>query len=35
LATAPLFDAIIVNEDLEKALEESYTLVSNFLGMRK
>ena len=31
LATAPLFDAIVVNEDLEKALAESYTLVSNFL----
>jgi guanylate kinase len=33
LATAPLFDAIVVNEDLEKALDESYTLVSNFLGI--
>jgi guanylate kinase len=33
LATAPLFDAIVVNEDLEKALAESYTLVSNFLGI--
>lgn len=32
LATAPLFDAIVVNQDLEKALAESYTLVSNFLG---
>ena len=34
LATAPLFDVIVVNDDLEKALEESYTLVSNFLGMK-
>lgn len=34
LATAPLFDAIVVNEDLEKALAESYTLVSNFLGIK-
>lgn len=32
LATAPLFDAIIVNEDLEKALAESYAKVSSFLG---
>ena len=31
LATAPLFDVIVVNDDLEKALAESYTLVSNFL----
>ncbi len=35
LATAPLFDAIIVNEDLEKALAESYTLVSNFIGIKR
>jgi len=34
LATAPLFDAIVINEDLEKALAESYTLVSNFLGIK-
>jgi guanylate kinase len=34
LATAPLFDAIVVNDDLEKALSESYTLVSNFLGIK-
>jgi guanylate kinase len=32
LATAPLFDTIIVNDDLEKAFAESYTLVSNFLN---
>jgi len=35
LATAPLFDAIVINEDLEKALAESYTLVSNFLGIKR
>jgi guanylate kinase len=35
LATAPLFDSVVVNEDLEKALIESYTLVSNFLGLKK
>jgi guanylate kinase len=35
LATAPLFDAIVVNQDLDKALAESYTLVSNFLGIKK
>ena len=34
LATAPLFDAIVVNDDLEKALSESYKLVSNFLGIK-
>ena len=33
LATAPLFDAVLINEDLEKALSESYILVSNFLGI--
>lgn len=31
LATAPLFDAVIVNDNLDKALEESYQLVSYFL----
>jgi len=35
LATAPLFDAVVVNDDLDKALAESYTLVSNFLGHKK
>ena len=35
LATAPLFDVIVVNDDLENALKESYTLVSNFLGIKK
>jgi hypothetical protein len=29
-----LFDAIVVNDDLEKALSESYKLVSNFLGIK-
>ncbi|HLT32664.1 MAG TPA: guanylate kinase [Aquaticitalea sp.] len=31
LATAPLFDMVVVNDDLDKALEESYNLVSYFL----
>ncbi|MGJ8591255.1 MAG: guanylate kinase [Aquaticitalea sp.] len=31
LATAPLFDVVVVNDTLEHALEESYKLVSNFL----
>ncbi|MGV6831943.1 MAG: guanylate kinase [bacterium] len=31
LATAPLFDVIVENDDLEKALEESHQLVSSFL----
>lgn len=32
LATAPLFDTIVLNDNLEKALEESYNLVSEFLN---
>lgn len=32
LATAPLFDVIVVNDDLEKALSESYKLVSDFIN---
>ena len=31
LATAPLFDAIVVNDDLDKALSEAYNLVSEFI----
>ncbi|HNQ27254.1 MAG TPA: guanylate kinase [Aquaticitalea sp.] len=31
LATAPLFDKIVINDTLEHALEESYALVSNFI----
>lgn len=31
LATAPLFDVIVINDDLEKALSESYKLVSDFV----
>ncbi len=31
LATAPLFDKVVVNDELEHALEESYKLVSDFL----
>lgn len=32
LATAPLFDHIIINDTLEHALEEAYTLVSTFIN---
>ena len=35
LATAPLFDAVLINDDLEKAFSESYILVSNFLGIEQ
>lgn len=35
LATAPQFDHIIVNNDLNIALEEAYTLVSDFVGAKK
>ena len=31
LATAPLFDVIVVNDDLEKAIDESYKLISDFI----
>ena len=31
LATAPLFDVIIVNDNLKKALDEAYHLVSEFI----
>lgn len=31
LATAPLFDTIIINDDLEKALKDAEILVGNFL----
>jgi len=31
LATAPLFDQIVLNENLDEALKESYDLVSNFV----
>lgn len=31
LATAPLFDVIVVNDELDKALAESYKLVSDFV----
>ncbi len=31
LATAPLFDKVVINDTLEHALEESYDLVSNFI----
>ncbi|MFK7782628.1 guanylate kinase [Psychroserpens sp.] len=32
LATAPLFDKIVLNKDLDKALDNAYTLVSNFIN---
>lgn len=31
LATAPLFDVIVINKDLDEALEKSYQLVSDFI----
>ncbi|MGK0429153.1 MAG: guanylate kinase, partial [Psychroserpens sp.] len=31
LATAPLFDKIVLNKDLDKALEDAHNLVSNFI----
>lgn len=35
LATAPLFDVVVVNDTLDHALEESYDLVSYFLKNEK
>lgn len=35
LATAPLFDVVIKNDSLEKALDEAYTLVSNFVNSKE
>jgi guanylate kinase len=32
LATAPLFDVIVVNSDLNEALENAYNLVSDFIA---
>lgn len=32
LATAPLFDEIVVNKNLEEALENAYNLVNNFVN---
>ncbi|GAA4935625.1 guanylate kinase [Algibacter agarivorans] len=32
LATAPLFDTIVVNDNLEKALEEAEIQISNFIN---
>ncbi|WP_412987174.1 guanylate kinase [Pontimicrobium sp. IMCC45349] len=32
LATAPLFDEIVVNKNLEEALVDAYSLVSNFIN---
>jgi len=35
LATAPLFDVIIENDTLNKALDEAYTLVNEFVNPNK
>ena len=35
LATAPQFDHIIINNDLNTALEEAYALVADFVGAEK
>jgi guanylate kinase len=35
LATAPQFDHIIINNDLNIALEEAYSLVADFVGAEK
>ena len=35
MATAPQFDHIIINNDLNIALEEAYSLVSDFVGAEK
>lgn len=35
LATAPLFDVIIENNNLDKALKEAETLVSNFIEQKQ
>ena len=32
LATAPLFDVIIENDNLDKALNEAYNLVGDFIN---
>ena len=32
LATSPLFDAVVVNESLDKALEDAYQLVNKFVN---
>ena len=34
LATAPLFDVIVVNKNLEDALKESHKLVENFINSK-
>ena len=35
LATAPQFDKVIKNYDLDKALKEAYELVANFVGVER
>ncbi|NNK81946.1 MAG: guanylate kinase [Flavobacteriaceae bacterium] len=34
LATAPLFDVIVVNKNLDEALKEAHTLVDNFINKK-
>lgn len=34
LATAPLFDVVIENDDLDKALNEAYTIVNEFVNTK-
>jgi guanylate kinase len=35
LATAPLFDTIIINKDLDKALNDAHILIQNYLNSEK
>jgi len=35
LATSPLFDTVVLNDDLDKALLEAETLVQDFLNIKK
>ena len=35
LATAPQFDKVIKNYDLDTALDEAHELVANFIGVKK
>jgi guanylate kinase len=35
LATSPLFDVIIENDSLDKAINEAYELVADFVGIKK
>ena len=35
LATAPQFDKVIKNYDLDTALDEAHELVANFIGVER